>query len=77
MFVLPIHKESFKKPRSKNNRQSRNDGNTRGHLKKILGVNSNKWQKCKRNRKYNTRTHEHIARNYIKMICTYVPEDKE
>ena len=24
-----------------------------------------------------TRTHEHIARNYIKLICTYVPEDKE
>ena len=66
-----------KKTRSKNNRQPRIDDNTRGHLKKIVGVNSNKWQKYKRNRKYNTRTREHIARNYIKIMCTYAPEDKE
>ena len=66
-----------KKTRSKNNRQPRIDDNTKGHLKKIVGVNSNKWQKYKRNRKYNTRTREHIARNYIKIIWTYVPEDKE
>ena len=70
-------KNHAKKTRSKNNRQPRNDGNTRGHLKKITGVNSNKWYKYKRNRKYNTRTREHIARNYIKIMCTYAPEDKE
>ena len=43
MFVLHTQKQSYKKPRSKNNRQSRNDGNTGSHLKKIVGVNSNKW----------------------------------
>ena len=36
-------KNHAKKTRSKNNRQPRNDSNTRGHLKKIVGVNSNKW----------------------------------
>ena len=36
-------KNHAKKTWSKSNRQPRNDSNTRGHLKKIVGVNSNKW----------------------------------
>ena len=35
--------KNHEKKRSKNNQQPRNDSNTRGHLKKIVEVNSNKW----------------------------------
>ena len=69
--------KNHEKTRSKNHRQSRNDGSTRDHLEKIVGINSKKWQECKMNRKYNTRARKHIARTYIKMICTFALEYEE